>query len=286
MWPQILLHSNLVNLMRKRTKRSDAGTSANPLPHASSSCGVDAEMRIAQLKEQEGSCGRKKPDRARSRAGSLLNQADERSKRTLFYSSKMVAESSEVALDMIAQIMAKAIVSNADHGIHAVLNFNPHTLEVVQTIHGEEATVRQLYANVERDPRHVITKKGVFTSAELSTATSGTGAESRMELNLCEGFSTAGLDGNSEPEKSEEEDLFRYVPFACMWVCMWVLPHPMRTILTRLVPSCSVAPPEVSQLTPQTSTPHYTTRPSPLPRLTYASNMISRDKTEVGQVSE
>ena len=173
-------------------------------------------MRIAALKEQEGSGTGRKLDGASTRAGKLLNQADNRTKRTLIYSSKLLAESTEMALAIIAQIMAKAIVSNAEHGVHAVLNFNPQNYEIVQTIHGEEAKVRQLYANVESDPRHVIIKKGVFTSAELSTNKSGTLAESRMVLNLCEGFSAAVIDENSEPEKSKEEDLLRYArPCVC-----------------------------------------------------------------------
>jgi hypothetical protein len=121
-------------------------------------------MRVAALKQEEGSIGKtsRKPTRLATgnvSAGQVLNQAVQANKRTLVYSSKMLAESSEQALDLISQIMAKAVVSNAAHGIHAVTNFNPVNLEVVQTMHGEEAKVRQLYDNVEHDTRHVITKK-------------------------------------------------------------------------------------------------------------------------------
>ena len=167
-------------------------------------------MRVAALRQEEGSFGKKsrKPTWLATgsvSAGEILKQAVQADKCTLVYSSKILAESSEQALDLMSQIMVKANVSNAEHGVHAVINFNPHNLEVIQTMHGEVAKVRQLYENVKRDPRHVITKKGVFTSAELSTTMNGSQVESRMEINLCEGFSTMGLNGKSEPE------LLRYV---------------------------------------------------------------------------
>ena len=198
---------------------------------------------VAALKQEEGSIGKtsRKPTRLATgnvSAGQVLNQAVQANKRTLVYSSKMLAESSEQALDLISQIMAKAVVSNAAHGIHAVTNFNPVNLEVVQTMHGEEAKVRQLYDNVEHDTRHVITKKGVFTSAESSTTMNGNQEESSVVVNPCEGFSTMGLDGKSEPEQSEE-NLLR---------CVRILPHTAR-------PAPSMRPAKVSQLTPESYTP-------------------------------